>query len=293
MPWDNRLTHAHKREIKGEKQMKKKIIAIIAILLVISSGSAYYFLSYVPHQEAVTSYDKAVKKVKATNKTLQVAIDEAEKLVKSNQHSLDAKSLDNLKATIKAANNDLRKIPKMSDKTEAIKEQAEELDQPLDYSASIQSLTDSSTAYTNSVKQLIQITNPNQSFVEERLKEVDTVTGVQSVTEANDPNGNLNKQGGYTASIYFTDSQVTEAVEGADIVAKGTDAGGNIEVYKTAEEAQVRNTYLSTFDAQGLLNPGSHYVYGSLVIRTSSHLTASQQTALTEAIYHKLIEVRD
>ena len=292
MPWDNRLTHAHKREIKGEKQMKKKIIAIIAILLVISSGSAYYFLSYVPHQEAVTSYNKAVKKVKATNKTLQVAIDEAEKLVKSNQQPLDAKSLDNLKATIKAANNDLRKIPKMSDKTEAIKEQAEELNQPLDYSASIQSLTDSSTAYTNSVKQLTQITNPNQSFVEERLKEVDTVTGVQSVTEANDPNGNLNKQGGYTASIYFTDSQVTEAVEGADIVAKGTDAGGNIEVYKTAEEAQVRNTYLSTFDGQGLLNPGSHYVYGTVVIRTSSHLTASQQTTLTEKIYNKLIELK-
>lgn len=292
MPWDNRLTHAHKREIKGEKQMKKKIIAIIAILLVISSGSAYYFLSYVPHQEAVTSYNKAVKKVKATNKTLQVAIDEAEKLVKSNQQPLDAKSLDNLKATIKAANNDLRKIPKMSDKTEAIKEQAEELNQPLDYSASIQSLTDSSTAYTNSVKQLTQITNPNQSFVEERLKEVDTVTGVQSVTEANDPNGNLNKQGGYTASIYFTDSQVTEAVEGADIVAKGTDAGGNIEVYKTAEEAQVRNTYLSTFDGQGLLNPGSHYVYGTVVIRTSRHLTASQQTTLTEKIYNKLIELK-
>ncbi len=292
MPWDNRLTHAHKREIKGEKQMKKKIIAIIAILLVISSGSAYYFLSYVPHQEAVTSYNKAVKKVKATNKTLQVAIDEAEKLVKSNQQPLDAKSLDNLKATIKAANNDLRKIPKMSDKTEAIKEQAEELNQSLDYSASIQSLTDSSTAYTNSVKQLTQFTNPNQSFVEERLKEVDTVTGVQSVTEANDPNGNLNKQGGYTASIYFTDSQVTEAVEGADIVAKGTDAGGNIEVYKTAEEAQVRNTYLSTFDGLGLLNPGSHYVYGTVVIRTSSHLTASQQTTLTEKIYNKLIELK-
>lgn len=272
--------------------MKKKIIAIIAILLVISSGSAYYFLSYVPHQEAVTSYDKAVKKVKATNKTLQVAIDEAEKLVKSNQQPLDAKSLDNLKATIKAANNDLRKIPKMSDKTDAIKEQAEELDQPLDYSASIQSLTDSSTAYTNSVKQLTQITNPNQRFVEERLKEVDTVTGVQSVTEANDPNGNLNKQGGYTASIYFTDSQVTEAVEGADIVAKGTDAGGNIEVYKTAEEAQARNTYLSAFDGQGLLNPGAHYVYGTVVIRTSRHLTASQQAALTEKIYNKLIELK-
>ena len=292
MPWDNRLTHAHKREIKGEKQMKKKIIAIIAILLVISSGSAYYFLSYVPHQDAVTSYDKAVKKVKKTNKTFQIAIDEAEKVVKSNQQPLDEKTLDTLKETVETAKNDLRKIPKIADKTEAIKEQAEELNQPLDYSASIQSLTDSSTAYTNSVKQLTQITNPNQSFVEERLKEVDTVTGVQSVTEANDPNGNLNKQGGYTASIYFTDSQVTEAVEGADIVAKGTDAGGNIEVYKTAEEAQVRNTYLSTFDGLGLLNPGSHYVYGTVVIRTSSHLTASQQTTLTEKIYNKLIELK-
>ena len=63
-------------------------------------------------------------------------------------------------------------------------------------------------------------------------------------------------------------------------------------MYKTAEEAQVRNTYLSTFDGLGLLNPGSHYVYGTVVIRTSSHLTASQQTTLTEKIYNKLIELK-
>ncbi len=112
------------------------------------------------------------------------------------------------------------------------------------------------------------------------------------MTESNDPNGNLNKQGGYTASIYFTDNQVTEAVEGADIVDKGTDAGGNIEVYKTSDEAKSRNAYLSAFDGQGILNPGSHYVYGTVVIRTSRHLTASQQTALTEKIYNKLIELK-
>ena len=282
------LTHAH----KGEKQMKKKIIAILATLLIIGSGAAYYFLSYAPHQEAVADFKKAVKTVQAKNETLESSIDEAEKLIDSKQQPLDTKTLDNLKATTKTAASDLRKIPKIADKTDAIKKQTKELNQPLDYSASIQSLTDSSTAYTNSVKQLTQITNPNQSFVEERLKEVDTITGIQSVTEANDPNGNLNKQGGYTASIYFTDSQVTEAVEGADIIAKGTDAGGNIEVYKTAEEAQARNTYLSAFDGLGLLNPGSHYVYGTAVIRTSRHLTASQQTTLTEKIYNKLIELK-
>ena len=55
----------------------------------------------------------------------------------------------------------------------------------------------------NSVKQLAQITNPKYTFIEERLKEVDTIQEVQHATEEHDPNGLLNKQGGYTASIYF------------------------------------------------------------------------------------------
>lgn len=273
--------------------MKKKIVTTLVILLIVSGGaSAYYFLSYAPHQEAVTNFNKAVQTIQSKNKTLKSDIAKAEKLIKSKQQPLDTKTLDDLKATVKTAKSDLRKIPKIADKTEAIQKQTKALKQPIDYSASIQTLADKSTAYTNSVKQLAQITNPSQSFVEERLKEIDTVTGVQSVTEDNDPNGNLNKQGGYTASVYFTDSQVTEAVTGVDIVDKGTDAGGDIEVYKTTEEAQARNTYLSAFDGQGILSPGSHYVYGTLVIRTSSHLTASQQTALTEKIYSKLIELK-
>ncbi|MDU4284332.1 MAG: EbhA [Streptococcus sp.] len=272
--------------------MKKKIIVMLVALLVVVGGSAYYFLSYAPHQEAVTNFNKAVQTVKSKNKTLKSEIAKAEKLVKSNQKPLDEKTLDNLKTAVATAKSDLRKIPKVADKTEAIKKQTKSLNQPIDYSKATQSLADSSLAYTNSVKQLAQTTNPSQSFVEERLKEIDTVTGVQSVTESNDPNGNLNKQGGYTASIYFTDNQVTEAVEGADIVDKGTDAGGNIEVYKTSDEAKSRNAYLSAFDGQGILNPGSHYVYGTVVIRTSRHLTASQQTALTEKIYNKLIELK-
>ena len=277
---------------KGETNMKKKIIVMLVALLVVVGGSAYYFLSYAPHQEAVTNFNKAVQTVKSKNKTLKSEIAKAEKLVKSNQKPLDEKTLDNLKTAVATAKSDLRKIPKVADKTEAIKKQTKSLNQPIDYSKATQSLADSSLAYTNSVKQLAQITNPSQSFVEERLKEIDTVTGVQSVTESNDPNGNLNNQGGYTASIYFTDNQVTEAVEGADIVDKGTDAGGNIEVYKTSDEAKSRNAYLSAFDGQGILNPGSHYVYGTVVIRTSRHLTASQQTALTEKIYNKLIELK-
>lgn len=272
--------------------MKKKLIALLATVLIIGIGSTYYFLSYVPHKEAVTEFNQAVNTVKTKNKELTDDIAEAEKLVKSDQQPLDEKTLDTLKETIKTAKSDLRKIPKIADKTDSIKKQTKALNQPIDYSASIQALTNNATAYTNSVKQLAQITNPSQSFIEERLKEIDTITGVQSVTESNDPNGKLNKQGGYTASIYFVDNQVTETVDGADIVAKGTDAGGGIEVYKTPDEAKARDTYLSSFDGQGLLNPGSHHIYGTVIIRTSRHLTASQQTALTEKIYNKLIELK-
>ena len=41
---------------------------------------------------------------------------------------------------------------------------------------------------------------------------------------------------------------MTNPVAGADLVAKGTDAGGCVEVYKTAEDAKKRNDYLSAFD---------------------------------------------
>ena len=88
------------------------------------------------------------------------------------------------------------------------------------------------------MKQLAQITNLKDSFIEKRLKEVNTMQEVHHATEENDPNGLLNKQGGYTASIYFADNQVTEPIEGANLVDNGTEAGGAIEVYKTKEEAE-------------------------------------------------------
>lgn len=271
---------------------KKTKISISILTVVIALGAAYYFMMFKPHQEATMAFEKASSKVEAKNKILNKKVKEANTLIDKKEEPLDTKTLDSLKASINEAKKNTRRIPKIKEKTDDIKKQTKALNKPIDYSKEIKSIDDSSLSYTNSVKQLKQITNPTNTFIEERIKTIPTITGVQSVTEANDPNGNLNKQGGYTASVYFTDNQVTADVLGANPVEKGNDAGGNIEVYKTKEEAEKRNTYISAFDGNGLLNPGSHYVYGTLVIRTSRNLTASQQESLTKSIYEKLIELK-
>ena len=236
--------------------MKKKIITTAVVLALATGGAGYYFLSYAPHQTAISHFEKSVDTLNENNKAIEKQIADTEKIIKEKAEPLEAKTLEDLKTAVKEAKNSIRKAPKMESDT-----------------------------------QLAQITNPKYTFIEERLKEVDTIQEVQHATEEHDPNGLLNKQGGYTASIYFSDSQVTEPVYGTDIVDKGTEAGGCIEVYKTKDEAEKRNTYISAFDG-GQLNPGSHYVYGTIVIRTSMHLTASQQKALTEKIYNKLIELK-
>ena len=112
------------------------------------------------------------------------------------------------------------------------------------------------------------------------------------MTEDNDPNGNLNKQGGYTATVYFSSSLINQAsVFGRDIIDKGTEGGGAVEVYRNVKDAKARNTYLASFDG-GPISSGSHKVVGTVVIRTSDQLTASQQADVENAVRKALIELR-
>lgn len=115
-----------------------------------------------------------------------------------------------------------------------------------------------------------------------------------AVTEDHDPNGNLNKSGGYTACIYFSESQVDRSKiynDNGDIIEVGTDGGGCIEVYATPEEAEKRRDYLAGFDGSILAN-GSHSVVGTVLVRTSNYLTATQQIELESQIVDSLIELR-
>ncbi len=136
-----------------------------------------------------------------------------------------------------------------------------------------------------------QITNPEESWVMERLKNLDDITSIQAVTSDKDPNHLLGKDGGYTSCIYFGIKGLnTTLTKGNDIVEKGTDAGGSIEVYDTLEHALNRCDYLSQFDGT-LLYSGSYTIVGTMVIRTSYRLESQQQVEWTKLIVKEFTKV--
>lgn len=276
--------------------MKKKnaiIGAIICIAIIVIGSCVWYFQVKKPHDLAANKFNIAAKEVKSKNKELTSAMDDAQKSLDSQDPVYDESTKEALITVLSDAKASKRKVPDLPKKTEDIKSETKKLSEPLDYSSVIKDISDKKTAYQNSVQQMKQVTNPSEDFIIQRLKDVPNISGYQAVTEDNDPNEQLNKQGGYTATVYFSSPLVDQSqVYGDDIVDKGTDGGGAIEVYASAEDAEKRETYLAGFDGMGALNSGSHKVVGTVLIRTSYHLTATQQDEMTTNITNKLLELQ-
>ena len=75
-----------------------------------------------------------------------------------------------------------------------------------------------------------------------------------------------------------------------DTISMGAIGGGAVEVYRSRDNAEERNAYLSSYDGT-TLDPGSHIVIGTVVIRTSSMLTEVQQNELTNQIISLMTEL--
>lgn len=164
-----------------------------------------------------------------------------------------------------------------------------------DYSELTAALLDAQSAFERSILIQKQVTAPTDDFVLERLKQMDTILSLAAVTKSNDPNGLLGTEGGYIGCIYFSDSRVDKAqlnLKPGDynVIAMGTVGGGAIEIYATVEKAEARNGYLATYDGTDL-DPGSHVIVGTMVVRTSSMLTDEQQTELTNQIIAVMTEL--
>lgn len=144
------------------------------------------------------------------------------------------------------------------------------------------------SACSSGTKNLLE--NPKDVDVKTAIENLEGMKSICMVTEDNDPNGMLNKDGGYTGALYFRLTQVDDAVAKDDYPVSidddaceaGTRGGGQIEIYANENDATKRNDYLSSFD--GTVLSDSHTVKGTVIIRLSNELTASQQTSLETSI---------
>lgn len=278
------------------KKSKKTIIAVLIILAIaVCGGIAWYKLYKVPHDAAVASFNKAASVVEKKNDELDKSIQDLKKVMDSGEKPYDENTITTATTTIAAAQEAEEKVPDLPSSTDDINKATKKINTDIDYSDQIAAVKKAQTNLENSIQSLKQITNPAESFVITRLQNVPGITGIQAVTEDNDPNGHLGKDGGYTASVYFTyykvDQNEVATLGSGDIVDKGNDGGGDIEVYANVDDANKRNDYLGSFDGVGLTSPGSHTVAGTCVIRTSDLLSASQQNELTQNIINALTAI--
>lgn len=275
---------------------KKKIIIIIvvAIILAIGGGIGWYYLYKVPHDAAVAEYESAVAIIEEKNAVLDGEIAEIQAVIDSGEEPYEEETLVNAYNAITNANDEKIVIGEMPKGTKDIISATGALDTEVDYSKCIKKLDEAQEALEISIQQLKNVTNPTATFVMNRLKNVEGVVDSQAVTEDNDPNKQLNKAGGYTAAVFFQHSDVNQSkivvIGKNDIVGKGTQCGGAVEVFASVEDANKRNDYLATFDG-GVLSSGSHTVVGTCVIRTSKELTATKQKETEAAVTEALLAV--
>lgn len=236
---------------------------------------------------ATDKYNTVKESAEEKNKELDKAILDAETMIKEKKTPLKKELIENLETSISDAKAAKVDIPAIAKNAKDIRASVEILNK-IDYSKALQELSEHKTNLENSIKQYALVKNPKEGYIIKCLKKVPVIKGISAVTEKNDPNGNLHKPGGYTSQVYFSckwvdQSQFTEKT----IIDKGTDCGGSIEVYKTAEDAKKRNDYLAEYDG-GIFASGSHKVVGTVVVRTSDKLTASKQKKLEKAIIKQL-----
>ena len=276
-----------------KKKTKLIIVAVVVVIAVIAGSLGAYFGYFKPHKEAVEAYNVVVSDIQGKTDQLDGEIKKLQELVDNEDKPLDETTIDAAKEALKNAGASKIVIGEMPKATKDILSRTKELSTPVDYSDELTALSTAYTNLENSKKQYKQVVNPSEEFVMQRILTVDDVADARAVTEDQDPNGNLHKAGGYTSTIYFESKTVNQSdvyVSGkyADVlIDKGTDAGGAIEVYENVEDAEKRRDYLATYDGTIYAN-GTHTVIGTVLVRTSNKLTATQQKELEQKVIDAL-----
>ena len=268
---------------------KKLIAAVVALVVVIAAGLGYWYDTCpVPYNEAVDKYNASVVGLGERNAELDAAIEGLQESMDSETAPLDAATMDAASGAVAQAQQARQEAPGLAGDTEEVLATADEIEKMGEYSVQLDGIAQAKDALEASIRQREQVTNPSEQFVIERLTGLPNITGVEAATETNDPNRQLNKQGGYTSDVFFSSDLVDQSqvfpMDGmTGLPAAGTDGGGCVEVYGTEEDAQSRDAYLGSFDGT-VLSSGYHTVVGTCVVRVSTLLTAAQQQQIAQAV---------
>lgn len=240
-------------------------------------------------QQALHQHDTEVARIGAEERVLNEAIASAEELIADGKMPLDPAAISDLRAAVDAAPALIQSLPAAPRALSDLLLVTESL-QTIDYTALTERILSAKTALEDSIKQQEFVTAPEEAFVIDRLSRVPDIAYIAAVTEDNDPNNQLGKAGGYTAQVYFSSTLVSSAyaqMPNMDVIEAGTECGGSIEVYATVEDAERRSAYLGSFDGT-MFASGSRKVIGTIIVRTSNSLKASQQKMLEAEIVDAL-----
>ncbi len=262
---------------------KKAIIYTIIIALVLGTGS----LLVLPHQLAVSNFNKTFSLVKTENTYLSTKIQALQALIDSGEEPLSESDILAAKQVVETVSTTMTPVPELPQKTKDIKAITPDTAPTVDYSELYAVLDLQTENLKNSFANAKLLTNPTEEYVISALNYVDEIIKCEAATENNDPNEKLHKAGGYTSAVFFASSNTPASEKTGNPVNDGTDGGGCIEVYTNKEDANKRNYYLSAFDGT-IFDSGSHSVYGTIIIRTSTKLTASKQKELENKILDSL-----
>ena len=260
---------------------KKALIAIIAVAsVVLIVGGIIGYNALLPRINATRDFKAVVVTVEEKNAQLDAAIKESEDLILKKQPLLD----ESLIPALEMAISDTKAVKELNfeipGSVEEIISRTEEL-KKVDYTERIEALRKKHEAVVVNAKRYQLVNNPTEAYIIQCLQTIPEIINISAVTEDNDPNGQLNKPGGYTATVYFAHEIINldKSIYGETLIEQGTDAGGGIEVYTCVEDAVERRDYLATFDG-GIFANGTHTVIGTVLVRTSNELTATQQKDL-------------
>ena len=271
----------------------KQVKSILTIILIVTVIASVFTGCNEEKKTAVANYEAEFARIHTEYDALQQTISESQALIDAGEKPYDEKTISALETEISNAKASIVEIPKRKGNAAEINLLVENELKKITYVEVNKRLAAAKTELENSIKIMKQVTNPSEAFIIERIKDIEGITGYAGVTEDNDPNGNLNKPGGYTATVYFAYDKVKDPYHILDgtIVDNGTVGGGALEVYTCEEDAVKREEYLASFDGS-VLASGSHTVVGTILVRTSDELSAGEQKELEAKIIQNLTELR-